>query len=166
MILYVLRHAQAEDLTEQGGDEARRLTPRGRERMRAAAAGLRATGLKVDAILTSPLARAAETAEVVAAAYANDPPPQVLPALATGVAPADAIAALAPFARYQRLMIVGHEPQLSGLVSMLLCGSSELVHLRFKKGGCVALELSDRFERGGAELLWMLSQRQLRGLRK
>lgn len=166
MILYVLRHAQAEDRADQGGDEARRLTPRGRDRMRAAAAGLRAIGLKFDAILTSPLARAAETAEVVAAAYANDPPPQVMSALATGVAPAEAIGALVPFARYRHLMIVGHEPQLSGLVSMLLCGSSELVHLRFKKGGCVALELSDHFERGGAELLWMLSQRQLRKLSK
>ena len=44
-------------------------------------------GLKFDAILTSPLARAAETAEIVSAAYENTPPPQVLPALATGVAP-------------------------------------------------------------------------------
>jgi len=166
MILYVLRHSQAEDKAEQGGDEARRLTPHGRDRMRAAAGGFRAMGLKFDAILTSPLSRAAETAEIVAAAYANDPPPQVLPALAGGVSPAEAAAALAPFARYENLMIVGHEPQLSGLVSLLLCGSSEVVHLRFRKGGCVALELSNRFERGGAELLWVLTQRQLRKLRK
>jgi phosphohistidine phosphatase len=166
MILYVLRHAQAEDKAEQGGDEARRLTARGRDKMRSAAAGLRAMSLKFDAIVTSPYSRAAETAEIVAAVYANDPPPQVLPALASGIPPAEAVAALAPFARYEHLMIVGHEPQLSGVVSLLLSGSSEVIHLRFKKGGCVALELSNRFERGGAELLWMLSQSQLRKFRK
>jgi phosphohistidine phosphatase len=166
MILYVLRHAQAEGKAEQGGDEARRLTPRGRDKMRSAAAGLRALRLRFDAIITSPFARAAETADIVAAAYANDPPPQVLPALAGGFSPAEAVAALAPFARYDHLMIVGHEPQLSGVVSLLLSGSSEVVHLDFKKGGCIALELSNRLERGGAELLWMLSQRQLRKFRK
>src|SRR5262249_20580449 len=64
MILYVLRHAQAEDKSEQGGDEARRLTPRGRDKMRSAAAGLRALRLRFDAIVTSPFARAAETAEI------------------------------------------------------------------------------------------------------
>ncbi len=166
MILYILRHAQAEDEAAPGGDEARQLTPRGRSRMRSAAAGLRRMDVKLDGIVTSPLARAAQTADIVAAAYANDPPPQVLPALSTGVAAADVVAALASFTRYDNLMIVGHEPQLSALVSLLLSGSTDTVRLRFKKGGCVALELLDRFQRGRAELLWMLTQRQLRKLGK
>jgi len=63
-------------------------------------------------------------------------------------------------------LIVGHEPQLSGLVSLLLTGSPDGLHLRFKKGACVALSVPKRFERGGAELGWMLTQRQLRRLRK
>jgi phosphohistidine phosphatase len=159
MMLYILRHAEAEYEDDQGGDEGRRLTQRGRERTRDAAVGMRSIGLKSDAILTSPLARAAETADAVAAAYANAPPPQVLPALSAGVAPAEAIAALSPFARYENVLVVGHEPQLSGLVSMLLTGSSDLVHVRLKKGGCVALKLPNRFDRGGAELHWMLMQR-------
>ncbi len=166
MMLYILRHAEAEATAASGGDEARKLTVHGKERMSDAAAGMRAFGLKFDAILASPLVRAGETAEIVAAEYSNSPPPQVLPALSGGVPPAQALTALAPFARHDHVLIVGHEPQLSGLVSLMLTGSPDAMHLRLKKGACVALDVPKRFERGAAELRWMLTQRQLRRLRK
>ena len=166
MILYVLRHAQAEDKAEQGGDEARRLTARGRDKMRSAAAGFRAMSLKFDAIVTSPYSRAAETAEIVAAVYANDPPPQVLPALASGIPPVEAVAALAPFARYEHLMIVGHEPQLSGVVSLCSADQARSSICVSRRANASRLSCPNRFERGGAELLWMLSQSQLRKFRK
>jgi len=82
MMLYILRHATAEEAASGGDDGARKLTERSKEKMRGAAAGMRAMGLKFETILTSPLARATETAELVASAYDNSPPPQVLPALA------------------------------------------------------------------------------------
>lgn len=164
MILYVLRHGIAEDAPAGGDDGARKLTDRGRDKVRRAAAGLRAAGLKFDAILTSPLARATETAEIVAAAYANTPTPQVMPALATGVAPAEVAAALKPFARHGHVMIVGHEPQLSTLVSLLLTGSPGGLSLDLKKCGCVAIEIPARTEKG--TMRWMLTPRQLRRLRK
>ena len=166
MKLYVLRHAEAEPGAGGTSDEARQLTERGRERMAEAARGMHRLGLEFDAILTSPLARALQTAAIVAAEYANQPPPQTLLELATGVAPARVVAALAPLARHEAIMIVGHEPQLSALVSLLLAGSPEQVNLQFTKGGCVALELSERPERGGSELLWMMTMGQLRKLRK
>ena len=65
MMLYVLRHGVAEEVGPEGTDGSRRLTPGGRRKLRAAAAGMRAFGLTFDAILTSPLARAAETAAIV-----------------------------------------------------------------------------------------------------
>ena len=166
MMLYILRHATAEEAASSGDDGARKLTERSREKMRGAAAGLRAMGLKFDVILTSPLARAAETAELVAAAYENTPPPQVLPELATGVAATDAIAALRSFARHDNVMIVGHEPQLSSIASILLTGAMDVAHLKLKTGGCIAIDLPTRFERGGGELRWMLTHRQLRTMRK
>jgi phosphohistidine phosphatase len=165
MNLYIMRHAQAEVAAESASDEGRRLTPSGRERTRDAAAGLRAVKLRFDAILTSPLTRAAETAELVAAAYANNPPPQVLPALSPGISPREALAAIAPFARHDELLLVGHEPQLGGLLSLLLSGS-DAIRIKLKKGACVALDLPKRFEPGVAELRWMLTQRYLRKLRK
>ena len=166
MILYILRHALAEEVAP-GGDEARHLTDVGRERTQKAVAGMRAIGIEFDTILTSPLARAAETAEIVAAAYETRPTPRALAELATGVAPMDAVAALAPFGRDESVMIVGHEPQLSALVSILLTGEPDGMHLRLRKGACVALEMpAKNIARGSAELLWMMTQRQLRKLRK
>jgi phosphohistidine phosphatase len=167
MTLYIVRHGTAENEPPPGGDDgARRLTARGREKVREAAAGMRALGLKFDAILASPLPRAAETAELIAATYAGNPAPEVLPALSTGVTPAETIAALKPYERHEHLMIVGHEPGLSGIASLLLTGSANSVSLEFKKSGMIALELHDGLARGGAQLLWMLTPRHLRRLRK
>jgi phosphohistidine phosphatase len=165
MNLYIMRHAEAEDEAESGDDEARLLTVRGRERTRDAAGGLRALGVRFEAILTSPLLRAAETAELVADEYANNPPPQVLPAFSPDVSHREALAALTPFARHGRVLVVGHEPQLSKLVALLLTPSGAIA-IRLKKGACVALDLPKAIEPGAAELRWMLTQRQLRKLRK
>ncbi|HVA80586.1 MAG TPA: phosphohistidine phosphatase SixA [Candidatus Binataceae bacterium] len=166
MKLYILRHGIAEDAAPGGDDGARKLTARGREKLRDGAERMRALGLKFNVILTSPLARATETAEVVAAAYANDPPPQVLPALATGVAPQEAITALRAFAKHRHVMIVGHEPQLSAIASMLLTAAPGAVNISLKKGGLISLEVPARPDRGSAQLRWMLTARQLRKLRK
>ncbi|HVA40757.1 MAG TPA: phosphohistidine phosphatase SixA [Candidatus Binataceae bacterium] len=167
MTLYILRHGAAENESPASGDDgARRLTARGREKVRAAAAAMRALGLKFDAILASPLPRAAETAELVAAAYAGGPSPETHAALSTGVTPADTVAALKPYERHDHLMIVGHEPGLSGIASLLLTSSANSVGFDLKKSGMIALELHDGIARGGAQLLWMLTPRQLRRLRK
>jgi len=162
--LYVLRHGVAEDAVPGGDDRARRLTPRGRAKMRAVAAGLRALGLRFDAILTSPLPRAAETAAIVSAAYGGTPAPQTLAALATGVAPAETLHALRPFARCAHLVIVGHEPGLSRLASLLLTASPDSLALELKKGGCLAVELAKLAPPSGAMLRWLLTPRHLRRL--
>lgn len=167
MILYILRHGVAEDGPPAGGgDGARRLTPRGRDKVRAAAAGMRALGLKLDALLTSPMVRAAETAELVAAAYSNGPKPETLAALSAGVSPAETVTALKPYERHDHVMIVGHEPGLSSVASLLLTGSANNLTLDLKKCGLAALELADGVGRGRAQLCWMLTPRQLRRLRK
>ena len=67
MILYVVRHALAEEAAA-GGDDARHLTDVGRKRTQKAAAGIRALAIELDVILTSPVARAAETAAIIAEA--------------------------------------------------------------------------------------------------
>src|SRR5208282_3158529 len=87
-------------------------------------------------------------------------------ALATGVAAADAVTALRAFAKHGEVMIVGHEPQLSAIASILLTGAGDAAHLRLKTGGCIAIDLPARFERGGGVLRGMLAHRQLRQMRK
>jgi phosphohistidine phosphatase len=163
MILYVLRHGIAEDAGPSGGDRDRRLTSRGRARLQRAAAGMQALGLGFDVLLTSPYARAAETAAVVAAVLGDGPTPRELPELAQEKAPAEILRALRPFARRAHVAIVGHEPGLSGVVALLLTGSAEGMGMSLKKGGMVALEVR-AVQPGAATLLWALTPRQLRRL--
>jgi phosphohistidine phosphatase len=163
MKLYVLRHGVAEEVSPDGDDASRRLTPAGRRRIRTAAAGMRALGLRVDLILTSPFPRAAETAAIVAEALGGDAVPEELPALEQGVAPVETVRALQPFARYEHVLIVGHEPGLSGVIALLLTGSEDGLKIVLKKGGLAALDAHDP-ARAGATLRWVLTPRQLRRL--
>jgi phosphohistidine phosphatase len=164
--LYVLRHGVAEDTSPEGDDGSRRLTPGGRRKIYAEARGMWALGLRFDLILTSPLARAAETAAILSDVYGGDPAPRDFPPLAQGVPPVETVRALRPYARHEHVVIVGHEPGLSGVVSFVLTGSPDGFRLALKKGGLVAVEAHDLGRRAGATLLWMLAPRQLRGLRK
>ena len=164
MMLYVLRHGIAEEVGPEGTDGSRRLTPAGRRKLRAAAAGMRALGLGFDAILSSPLVRAAETAAIVAEAFGGEPVPRELAALEPGVPPPETVRALRAFVRYERVAIVGHEPGLSGVVALLLTGAPDGLRLALKKGGLVALDVSDPGRGGGATLRYMLTPRQLRRL--
>jgi len=162
--LYLLRHGIAEDAAPSGADADRRLTPAGRARMRAEAAGMRNLGLAFDVVLTSPLARAAETAAIVAVAFPKGPKPRELPELATGVPAPETLRALGPYLRRGRILAVGHEPGLSRLASFLLTGSSDALGIAMKKGACIAIELQAPRLRAGATLRWMLTPRQLRRL--
>ena len=164
MMLYVLRHGIAEEVGPEGTDGSRRLTPAGRRKLRAGAAGMRALGLGFDALLTSPLVRAAETAGIVSEAFAHRPAPRELAALEPGVPPVETVRALRAFARYRHVAIVGHEPGLSSVVALLLTGTPNGLRLVLKKGGLVVLEVRDPGRGGGATLRCVLTPRQLRRL--
>jgi phosphohistidine phosphatase len=89
--------------------------------------------------------------------------PQELAALEQGVPPVETVRALQPFSRWDHVLIVGHEPGLSGVVALLLTGSPDGLKLQLKKGGLVALEMHDA-ARAVATLRWMLTPRHLRRL--
>src|SRR5579863_3087078 len=82
MDLYILRHAIAEERNPSGRDSERRLTEEGREKMRNAAKGMKALELEFDLILSSPYARAKETAEIVAKVFGSDEALRISPTLA------------------------------------------------------------------------------------
>ena len=164
MMLYIMRHGLAEDFTPKGDDGARKLTERGADKIRKAAAGMRAMGLTFDAILASPITRAAATADIVASELAVAKP-RAVAELSTGASPAGALEALVKLRPPESVLVVGHEPTLSRLASLMLTGSSESVGIKLKQGGVIALEFPDRIERGAALLRWMMTQRQLRQMR-
>jgi phosphohistidine phosphatase len=161
--LYLLRHGIAEDKTADKPDRDRKLTPRGRVRMRQAAIGLRVLVERVDEIFTSPLPRAAETATIAAAALGKGPKPRALDALSHGTSPMEALRVLRSMAKGERIMLVGHEPELSHLASLLLTGSIDGLHLELKKGGCMAIDIRTLAPRV-ATLVWLVTPRMLRKL--
>jgi phosphohistidine phosphatase len=130
--------------------------------MQAAASGLRRLGVAPSVILTSPLPRAAETADIVAAGLHGAPAPRQLPALGPDVPAVQTLRALRLFARHRALMVVGHQPSLGQLVALLLTGSADGVALDLKKGGCAALESTGLVPGGGAALRWLVTPRMLR----
>jgi len=162
--LYLVRHAIAEEQADSGRDGDRRLTRDGIAKMERAALGLKRLGVAPDAIWSSPLARAWETAEIVRAALAPSLKSVVYPPLTSGGNRGALIAGLAAAAGAEQLMLVGHEPDLGELASQLLTGAPDSVALAFKKGGAAAIELARLPPDSRGVLAWFLTPKQLRWL--
>jgi phosphohistidine phosphatase len=122
MKLYVMRHGPAEDQATSGVDADRALTPSGRSRVQAVAETLTLLGEEPLLIVTSPLVRAVQTAEIVALVTKlgdRDGSLEVRRGIAPGGDGAALAHALVAEGR-KRVMLVGHEPDLSELVSALV----------------------------------------------
>jgi phosphohistidine phosphatase len=166
MNLLVVRHAIAEDRAEVGpgqpDDFARPLTPEGRAKMTQGARGLRTVVPELQVLASSPLVRARETADIIAAAY-RPIVPIVVPELAPGHTSKEVARWLERQDERGVVAIVGHEPGLSRTVSWLLAGGDRSV-LELKKGAACLLALGDAVGPGCAALLWALAPTQLRAL--
>jgi phosphohistidine phosphatase len=136
MELFVVRHAVAVPQRPDLPDEARPLTPEGRRRFRRAVRGMERLGVGFDRLYHSPWLRAVETAELLTRLVAGDGETVVEPGMTR--APD---AALLSSLRGERVAAVGHEPWLSELVSLLVCGTVKHgVRFDFRKGGLAWLE--------------------------
>jgi phosphohistidine phosphatase len=154
MEIYILRHGIAVERGTRG-------YAKGEEKMRQIAAALVAMGLNFDLILSSRLIRAQQTAEIVAEEL--DKETTFTDFLAPGANALELIAEIND-EKPQRVLLVGHEPDLSELISMLITGTSE-ARIEFKKGGLCKLT-SDRLTFGQcATLNWLLTPKQLRSIR-
>lgn len=173
MHLLVVRHAIAEsreDFARGGRDDRERpLSKKGRSRFERGARGL-ATMLDAPVVVvSSPLTRARQTADLLAAAFGDRPRRAQSDALVPGAHPRELaawlLAELGEGAAEGDATVaaVGHEPHLSHLVSWLAAGS-ERSWIRVKKGSATLLHLPGRPAPGAATLLWSLAPRQLRRL--
>ncbi len=135
--LWLLRHAEAEPHGTRT-DAQRRLTARGEGQARAAGLALARLGADFDSVLFSPKVRAKQTAELAGAEWSKDQRErlQVHPPLAGGFGASQALARLADLPADGRLLLVGHEPDLSGVIGEITDGRVDL-----KKGGLAVVRL-------------------------
>jgi len=162
----IIRHAIAEDrdIAEENNqkDEDRALTKKGKTRMAEAARGLKVIVPELAHVATSPLLRAVQTAGIICKEYRG-----IRPITADVLRPGLDFHQFADWAH--RLpesgitALVGHEPDLSTLVSMLLSGQ-ERSFLHFKKGGACLIETPETFKAGNGRMIWFVTPRQLRSI--
>lgn len=161
-ILYLVRHGIAAPASASTIDADRALTEQGTRKTVRVAKGLRALKVNPTAILSSPLRRAQETAEIIASILLPKSPVELYPPLAFGHEPRDIVQGLRAHRGAEQLMLVGHQPDLGELASFLLTGSSNLVHLPFKKAATAAIVVPSLPPRSAGSLEWFLTPAQLR----
>jgi phosphohistidine phosphatase len=140
-MIWLLRHGEAEDTAP---DSERKLTPKGREQARAVGQALARLGVKVEACLTSPNVRAAETARIASEELGLDV--KLESRLAGGPFDAEQLAG-----GLEGVLLVGHDPDFSGAVRQMTGAQ-----VRMKKGGLAGVE--------NGELKVLLRPRELRAL--
>jgi phosphohistidine phosphatase len=164
MELYVIRHAIAQPLGQQNDftDEKRALTSEGRARMQEAAQGLRKLGVELDLILTSPLVRAVETAEIIAGATGlGKKDIEQTANLAPGASIDGLFAEIKRGAGVEMVALVGHQPDLGQLISNIVQCDDALA-IQLKKGGVCSINVTETVPTLRGQLMWLLTPRQLR----
>ena len=162
--LFLVRHGIAEDRGEAWPDDAKRpLTNEGMSRLRKIARSLVRLGVEFDIVLTSPLTRSRQTADILADAF--DPRPTIanFETLAPGGAAAEVIADLEKHARRSRIALVGHEPGIGELAARLL-GSRHAV--TFKKGGVCRIDIDTLPPAGPGDLRWFVTPKILLNMKR
>jgi phosphohistidine phosphatase len=162
--LLVIRHAIAEDREAFAGtglDDAQRpITARGERRMRQGVRGLRRVIRRMDLLASSPLVRARQTADIVAARYPRAERVEI-PSLAPEADPQDFLEWLVQQAGREVLAAVGHEPSLSGIVTWLVANRKEPV-IELKKGAACLVDFPSSVTAGGGVIHWALTPGHLR----
>jgi phosphohistidine phosphatase len=130
--------------------------------MRRGARGLKQIIPQVDLIATSPLVRARQTAEILGHIYDNTVAIEI-----AELEPGASLESMLRWLQNQRsdatIMLVGHEPFLSMLISWLTTRSDD-TFLEFKKGGACFITFDEGIYAGGATMQWLVTPAQLRSL--
>lgn len=152
MILYFVRHGKAGHHSAAADDDDRQLTDAGVAALKAATPLLRRLNLRPDLVLSSPLPRALQTAELVMEGLGLSGAPVADDRLRPGAEWGDLARAMAAHPGARRVMFVGHEPDLSSAMRLLTGAAS----VRMRKGGIGCVEFPGVPEPGGGELAWLL----------
>jgi len=159
MKIYVVRHGIAEERSPGvEGDPGRRLTPAGAELMKQEARALAALDLGLDVILTSPLVRAVQTAQILAEAIGARNGFRADQRLAPGFTARHLGEIVSEHRSAKAVLIVGHEPSLSEVVGQVTGGS----RVTLKKGGIARIDIEGH-DLTHAVIAWLLPPRLVNG---
>ena len=162
--LYLVRHAIAAERGAEWPDDMKRpLTHKGIARMREVVQGLAALDIEIEVVLTSPLVRAKQTAELLAEGLKPTPTIVGIPSLAPGGTPAQVAEDLGKQQKRQSIALVGHEPDLGELAAWLIGARAPVL---FKKGGVARIDVSSLPPTRPGQLQWLATPRMLRALSK
>jgi len=160
--LYLVRHGVAAERGKEWPDDSKRpLTPDGIARLRRGARGLTALEVTFDQIVTSPLVRTRQTADVLSEELKGKPPVVTADSLAPAGSSAAVMQELAKYVRHARVALVGHEPNLGELAAQLI---GARMPLEFKKGGVCRIDFDMLPPKGVGMLRWFLTPKMLRKL--
>lgn len=160
--LYLIRHGLAAERGPAYPDDSKRpLTAAGISRLRKEARALAELDVEFDVILSSPLLRAKQTAEVFAQTLPSKPPVVLIDALAPAGSPPSVFQELARPSRKGRVALVGHEPNLGELAARLI---GTRTPIEFKKGGVCRIDFEVLPPKGVGHLRWFLTPKILRKL--
>jgi phosphohistidine phosphatase len=158
--LYLIRHGVAADRGDEYPDDSKRpLTSGGIARLRKEAKALEALGAGFDHIITSPLVRTRQTADVFAETLKSKPSISMSDALAPAGTPAAVLQELAKHMRKGRIALVGHEPNIGELAARLIAAR---LPLSFKKGAICRIDFEVFPPKGIGQLRWFVTPRMLR----
>ena len=151
MKLYLVRHAEAIERSGTTPDASRYLTPKGRRAFRKIARRVRKAGISPAVILTSPLLRAVQTAEILAERLKHEGEVVVAKELSPGFDLKDLRSLLMGAGSPGEAAFVGHEPDLGLLAATLLALPGGFT---LRKGAILALEADGSARKGTAKFLW------------
>ena len=163
MNLYILRHGLAaqRSASHLQTDRRRPLTDEGEKKIRKIVRAMKAMELSFDLILTSPFLRAQQTAAIVADVMKARKRLEPADELAVGASPKDLLARLDTRQPHpENVLLVGHEPYLSSLMSVLLAGTPA-IKMELKKGGMAKLAVTSLKPGRHATLEWFLTPKQM-----
>lgn len=155
MKIYVIRHAASADEADYDRDEERPLTKPGKATMKSVSRLLVELAIAPGRIYTSPLVRARETADIVAKALGKGASVKEARELAPGRAAVEVVEMLAD-SGLDEAAVVGHEPQLGRLVSLLVTGADAPV-VGMRKSSVACIEFDGPAAAGGGVLAWHIT---------
>ena len=158
--LYLIRHGVAAARGPDYPDDSKRpLTNKGIAALRRAARGLNALNVTFDLIITSPLVRTRQTADVISESLHGKPSVVASDSLAPAGTPAAVIQEIAKHHRKSKLALVGHEPNIGELAARLIGARAPI---SFKKGAICRMDFDVLPPKGVGQLRWFLTPRILR----